>query len=540
MRALLGLLLTLCLAVPLSAQEGSPYFEREALNAGLPPRPETFDLSTPQTALTSFLEAGAAGDWNLAAHALNLAPVAEPQQPQLGPLYARELYVVVDRKVLLRWQDLSERPDAVIETGSANDPMVGQPRRSVLLGILQVGGREVSIRLNRIKPGRADPVWVFAAPTVANVPALFEAYGPGELERMIPERFRVEVLWGLRAWEVLFLPLALGVIAWAGLTVWRGLSALSRRPKRRIVRRVVLSTRLPATIALIAGLLNYLTTNLVVVSSAAAAFIEPAVLLGFVAAVVILIVNVIDAALERIVDVDPAEMAAPERAGDRSLATGISAARRFVVVIAVILGAGIVLSSSEIFQTLGFSLLASAGVLTLVLGFAGREVIGNILASLQISLNRSARIGDMIVFDGRWCTVERIYFTYVQLKIWTGNRMIVPVSHFVREPFENWSHVEFKMLRLVELKLASTADVQPLRERMQAFVEGDDRIDPKNEAFAYVTSQDEFGMTVLFAVPVPVPDAGWAVECALREHLLTEAGRLGIALPAEPPRPDAA
>ena len=38
-------------------------------------------------------------------------------------------------------------------------------------------------------------------------------------------------------------------------------------------------------------------------------------------------------------------------------------------------------------------------------------------------------------------------------------------------------------------------------------------------------------MTVLFAVPVPVPDPGWAVECALREYLLDENQRHGRRAP---------
>ena len=122
------------------------------------------------------------------------------------------------------------------------------------------------------------------------------------------------------------------------------------------------------------------------------------------------------------------------------------------LVFAVIIGLGVLLHELHLFRTVGLSLLASAGVIGLVLGFAAREVLGNILASLQIALNRSARIGDQVIFDDRWCTVERIHFTYVQLRIWTGNRYVVPVAHFVSEPFENLTMVEPEMMRVVVLK----------------------------------------------------------------------------------------
>lgn len=528
----LCLVACVCAGAAAAQDDAAPVaFERETLNAGLGPIPHALDLTSPQTAVESFLAAAEAGEWGVAAHALDLGDIPPDRQPELGPELAQMLYTVLERKVLIRWSDLSERPDAMRETGSGDTPLVGEPRKSLLLGVLDLDGRPVSVRLNRIRAAGMDPVWVFAQSTVENVPALYERHKPSRLERAIPDAFKVETLWGLRLWEVLFLPLAMLLIAASGVAVWRLLAAISRRCGR-LVGPLVLSLRVPLTITVVTMLLSTLTTDVVVVSSVASAVIDPLIVLGYVAAAVALVANVIDAILAHVIDTDPAKMSSPEYASQRSIATSIAAARRSLVVVAVVAGLAIVLSSANVFRSLGFSLLASAGVLTLVLGFAAREVLGNILASLQISLNRSARIGDFLEFEGQWCTVERIHFTFVQLKLWTGNRRVVPVSYFVQQPFENWSLVEFKMMRLVTLKLAADADVQPLREAMQRFVERDDRVGPKDEAFCKVTEHDALGMTALFAVPVPVPDAGWDVECELREHLLAEARRQGIEMPS--------
>ena len=534
----LGLLFLCLAALPSAAQD--VVFERQTLNAGLPPAPETLDRSTPQSTLESFFHAAEREDWQTAAYLLDLAEIDPARQPEVAASIARQLFSVIERRVVVRWSELPERPDGMFETGSGDDPLFGEKRRSLSLGAIELDERPVTIRLNRIKPSDGEAVWVFAPQTVANVPALYEQHGPSRLEQRIPERFRTEAFWNLRWWEVIFLPLALVLIAIAGSACWRFFGRLARGAHRSLLRRILREARLPMTIAVVAMLLSWLTTDLLVVSSAAAAVLEPAILLGYVVAGVALAVNVMDALLARVVDTDPTDMADPDNAGQRALATGLAGARRGLIVIAILAGAGIVLASASVFRSLGLSLLASASVLTIVLGFAAREVLGNIMASLQIALNRSARIGDFLEFEGQWCTVERIHFTYVQLRLWTGNRLVVPVSYFISKPFENWSQVEFKMTRLVELKLAHTAEVQPLRERLQAFADKDDRISPKDEAFCYVTSQDMFGKSVLFAIPVPVPDAGWAVECALREYLLDEAERLGIELPAEPARPDAA
>ncbi len=522
------------------AGSSAPAFSRPVLNEGLAPRPTALDLETPRTALETFFAAADAGRWDVAAHVLDLTEVAVEDQADAGPALARELHSVIDRKILVRWSDLPDRPDGMIERGSSESPLVGEKRRSISLGVLEKNDRPVTIRLNRTREDGGEPVWLFSPQTVADTPALYAQHGPSALELAIPASLQRDAVAGLRLWEVLFIPAAIVLIWAAGLAVWRFIGARAASSRRRLTRHILQGARLPATVAVTAALLSWLTTELLVVSSMASAILQPAILLGYVAAAVILVVNVIDAFLERIVTTDPGEMSQPENAGERALATGISGLRRAVLVIAVIAGAGIILTSASVFRSLGLSLLASASVLTLVLGFAAREVLGNIMACLQISMNRSARIGDQVIFEGRWCTVERIHFTFVQLKIWTGNRLIVPVSQFVSEPFENWSLGEVAMIRPIRLKLGHEAEIPPLRDAFRQIVEEEDAIQPKEDAALYVTGHDAFGIDVRFNVPVPDPQTGWAVECRVREKLLARARDLGIKMPDEVARMDAA
>lgn len=524
-----------------AAQESSdPVFKRDTLNAGLGPRPDALDLDTPRTTLESFLAAAEADRWSAAAHALDLTDMEPDQQSRFGPILARQLHSVIERRVVLNWADLPDRPDGMEERGSGDNPMVGEQRRSLSLGVVEKGDRPVTIRLNRTKAPGQDPVWLFSPQTVADTPQLFEQYGPSRLEQAIPEALKGEAIAGLRLWEVMFLPVAFVLISVAGLAAWRFIGACARRIRGHLVRRMLRDARLPATIAVIGLLLSWLTTELFVVSSLAAAIIQPTILLSYVTAAVILLINVIDAVLERVVATDPGEMSRPENASERALATGISGLRRVILVIAVLAGGGIILTSASVFRSLGVSLLASAGVLTLVLGFAAREVLGNIMACLQISMNRSARIGDQVIFEGKWCTVERIHFTFVQLQIWTGNRLIVPVSYFVAEPFENWSLSDVSMIRPILLKLGHEADVGPLRQAFHEIVEADDGIAPKEGAQLYVVGHDAFGIDVRFNVPVPDPQTGWDIECRVREKLLVRARELGVDLPDEVARMDAA
>ncbi|PRY94933.1 small-conductance mechanosensitive channel [Hasllibacter halocynthiae] len=545
LRALLLALILPALFAGAAQAQPEPFFEVDGLNEGLGPPPEDLDRETPQAALESFLRYADEGRWEAAAHLLDLAEVDPAEQSVRGPLLAERLAVVLDRKVVLSWGQLVDRPDGLDARATSDSATAGQVRRSFLLGVLGLGEREVEARLNRLKPGEdADPVWVFSRQTVENVPALYDLYGPSEFERWLPEWAKRDVVAGLAVWELAMLPLVLAVAFGAGALTWRVLRDLGRRMGETIVGDVVEALRWPAAVLVTTLLLDVLTGWLFVFSAAVDTVVEPAVAIGYVLAALLLFMMVFDAILNRLVTFDTGELSDPGEHQRRSWATGLSAIRRIVLVILAVAGIGIVLTVSNVFQGLGLSLLASSTALTIVLGFAARRVLGNIMASIQIALNRSARIGDQILYEDKWCTVERIHFTFVQLKIWTDNRLIVPVEEFVSSGFVNYTLENTEMTRTIRLTLAHGAQLDPLREEFEKLVAEDDRITDEDECQLRVTDHDALGLTARFQFPVPDPSTGWDVECELREKLLAAAARIederGIAMLPEGAAMDAA
>ncbi|QFT60179.1 Mechanosensitive channel MscK precursor [Sulfitobacter sp. THAF37] len=524
--ALRLVLVLVCTASAAWAQD--PWFEQDSLNPGLPPAPSSMDRATPMAAMETFLHLTDQGHFSEAAHLLDLSDVAQADQQFVGAVRAEELAVILERKVVIPWSSLEDRPDGWI-SGSSDDNDTGRVRRSILIDRLERSGHPVPLRLNRIKVGEdAAPVWVFSRQTVDNIPALHELYGPTELEMAMPEWLRVPAFWGMFLWEVLFLPAFMLLALIAATIAYRILRRIGDNAKHRSVRFVARSSKWPAAIIIFAFTIGTATSRILVVTGIIDAVVSPLVLISYVVAITLAIVLVIDEIFDRISVSSATELADPENAHLRAVATTISAARKFVIVIATLAASGVVLSSITTFGTLGLSLLASAGALTVVLGFAAREVLGNILASVQIALNRSARIGDLLMFEGYFCTVERIDFTYVQLMVWDGTRLIVPVSTFVSDPFENWSIEDTEMIRPIYLTLAHGADVAHLRKVFFDLLDKEDPSDvaPMDRAKVNVIEQDAIGMKVRFELPTANPGTFWDVECRVREALLAEAARL--------------
>lgn len=525
--AVLAVLMLALTALPLRAQESGParWFEMDVLNAGLPdPGPEVL-RDTPQAAMESFLTLTRAGRYEAAAHLLDLGGIEPARQAGAGPELARMLETIIERKVIIDWYSLPDVPDAVEANPPSDDPFAAQPRRSLRLWIIDLDNRPVSLRLNRVKPLGGDPAWVFARQSVENLPALYEAYGPSELERALPDPLRKEGLWGLRVWEMIGLPLLIVAACGMGWLLHHLLTRIASARQGDLATIIIRNLRKPLVIFAITFVVGTVTSNVFVFSGRISAVLSPLVIVGYVIAAMVLLMNVVDAILDQLVVKTDEDLSSKEQEQRRGLATQVTAWRRALIVIIFIAGTGFVFASANVFRTLGFSLLGTAGIITVILGFAGRDVLSNILSSMQIALNQSARIGDTILFRDYWCVVERINFTYVQLRVWDRTRLMVPVREFVAEPFENWTAMTPELHRVIKLRLGHAADVDRLRECFYAIALDADEGDMSDETDAlavFVTDQDVLGKEVWFILPCNDANTAWQYTCRVRERLIAE------------------
>ncbi|NDV01464.1 mechanosensitive ion channel family protein [Pseudoroseicyclus tamaricis] len=520
---LLAPLLWLALALALPAQESDlTVFEVDSFNSGMPEPADGVDRSTPQSTMESFFAFADDDDWAQAAQLLDLSEIPEDAQPQSGAQLAQMLRDILKRKVLLDWADLVDRPDAMLTRGQSDDPLVGVARRSILLDVLDLRDHPVELRLDRVQPPEGDPVWVVSRRSVRDLPGLHRLYGPTELELQLPESLRQETVAGLMVWELIGLPLVILAAALAGWAASRLLKLAARHTPGFVARGVIRAIRWPLIVFIVTWVISVTTQSFFVFSGQVELIIGPLTIIGYTVAALLFLLNGVDAILDRIAPLDGMQVNDAREGELRAYATRITTVRRVLIVIIVIVGFGVVLSQTELFRGFGLSILASAGALTLIFGFAARQVLGNILASLQITLNQSARIGDKILYNDQLCYVERINFTYVQLKIWTGERLVVPVSEFISEPFQNWVMGDVQMVRLIPLKFAHDADVGAMRD---AFFEIIDDLDPdelqdRDAHKVMVTGHDVFGMEATFCLACANADTAWTLACTVRERLL--------------------
>ena len=103
----------------------------------------------------------------------------------------------------------------------------------------------------------------------------------------------------------------------------------------------------------------------------------------------------------------------------------------------------------------------------IVIGLAAQKSISSLLAGIQLSITQPIRIGDQVVVENEFGTVEEITLTYVVVKVWDERRMVIPISQFLDKPFQNWSKGGSSMLGVVRLMVDFTTDMDALRAELQ-------------------------------------------------------------------------
>lgn len=196
---------------------------------------------------------------------------------------------------------------------------------------------------------------------------------------------------------------------------------------------------------------------------------------------------------------------------------------RFLVrglnILIVIIGLGGALMTFDGVRHVGGSLLASAGIGGIVLGFAARPVLGNLLAGMQIALTQPFRIDDVLHVQDKWCWVEEVTATYVVLRVWDLRRLIVPLQWFIENPFENWSRNSADLMGTVFLSLDYAMPVQPLRDEFARLLRQSPDWDEKTET-VQVTDSNERAIQIRFLMSASNSSKAWDLRCAVREGLV--------------------
>jgi len=209
----------------------------------------------------------------------------------------------------------------------------------------------------------------------------------------------------------------------------------------------------------------------------------------------------------------------PDNLSARRIYTQVSVIRKIIITAVVIIATGSVLMLFDPVRQFGTSILASAGIAGIVIGFAAQRTLGNVLAGIQIALTQPLLIDDIVVVEGEFGQIEEITLTYVTVRTWDLRRMILPITYFVEKPFQNWSRVSTDLLGAVVLYLGYQAPIGELRKELKRLVENSPNWDTK-VCGLQVTDIKQTAIEVRALVSASNPGRVFDLRCEVREGLI--------------------
>ncbi len=239
------------------------------------------------------------------------------------------------------------------------------------------------------------------------------------------------------------------------------------------------------------------------------------------------------------------DVSAADNLEARRIHTQVLVLERTLITVIVVVGLAAALMTFPAIRRIGASLLVSAGVAGLAIGLAARPVLENLIAGLQLAFTQPIRVDDVVIVAGEWGRIEEITATYVVVRIWDDRRLIVPFSHFISQPFQNWTRRTADILGTVFLHVDYTMPVDALREELGRLCAANPLWDGR-VCVLQVTGAGE--RTVELRALVSAGDAAraWDLRVAIREGLIgflqreypqcLPQARVSLETPADEPR----
>ncbi len=203
----------------------------------------------------------------------------------------------------------------------------------------------------------------------------------------------------------------------------------------------------------------------------------------------------------------------------RQMHTQMRVLRRVFSVVLAVVTLSFMLMTFPGVRQVGTTLFASAGVAGIVIGMAARPTLASLIAGVQIALTQPIRIDDVVIVENEWGRIEEISTTYVVVRIWDLRRLVLPLSYFIEQPFQNWTRVTADLLGTVFLYTDYRIPVEAVRQELRRILEASGMWDGK-VCVLQVTDAKEQTLELRALMSAPDASQAWDLRCHVREKLI--------------------
>lgn len=152
----------------------------------------------------------------------------------------------------------------------------------------------------------------------------------------------------------------------------------------------------------------------------------------------------------------------------REARTRLRLIRRLLFLLIILVGVALALSQFTSIKRFATGVLASTAVLGIIIGFAGRQVIANLVSGVLLAITQPIRIGDLIsIGDDVYGRVTDVTLTYTRVDAGDGSLIVVPNERVATDAVVNHSAGNPHAPVTVDVWLPPDADVEAARKALE-------------------------------------------------------------------------
>lgn len=203
----------------------------------------------------------------------------------------------------------------------------------------------------------------------------------------------------------------------------------------------------------------------------------------------------------------------------RRVQTQFRVIERILTILITVIAVAAALMTFESARQFGGSLLASAGVLGIVLGFPAQETLATLMAGIQTAISQPIRLDDVVFVEGTYGRVQQSTLTYVVIVTWDERNLIVRIKYFLDNPFENWTYTESRILGTVSLYTDYSLPAGELRGELKRILDESDLWDGRIWNLQVIDSTDR-ALELRALMSALDPSSAWNLRVHVREQLV--------------------
>ena len=411
------LLLTFLLCFPTWAQLRPPASVPVTSKPEVPK--DSLGRTTPQGTVLGFLNASHKGDNELAAGYLNT-----PLRGKAASDLAHQLYVVLDRRLPARLNQLSDNPE-----GSFSIPL--KPNQE-LVGTISSNHGNVDIFVERVDRGKSGLLWLFSSETLDAIPDLYGEVNEVSVDTILPEFLVSHRIAGIVLFEWLAVLVGMPLLYFLIVLLNRILSRLVGRWRRHLYKRPDLPDSKiipnPVRLLLLAFLIYWITSKLRLSLLERQFWISTAIIITIAASTWLLILLN-----------SRGETYILQRFRNRKLTGATSMlrlARRAIDLLVIFVG---VLVIMHYFGLNPSAALAGVGVGGIAVAFAAQKTLENVIGGVSVIFDQTVRAGDLIKVGETQGTVQDIGLRSTRIRTLDRSVVSVPNGQLANMTLENLS-----------------------------------------------------------------------------------------------------